>query len=231
MPSIKLVNRGAAGLLSKAPKKEGEVGQAQASPTFLDSLFNRWPDARKAKIDPALRAKKLVVPIASLTPDPLNARRHNERNLQAVQESLAAYGQRSLLTVRKCKQGLIVMKGNGTLRAAIEMGWTEIAATVQEMTDAEAAGYGVADNRTAELATWDFATLSVLEKLAAEADLPLAGWSAEEVEAIRIGSFVEPPEDFPEVDENIETEHVCPKCGYAFSGGTVQAVGSNGEAE
>ena len=27
------------------------------------------------------------------------------------------------------------------------------------------------------------------------------------------------PEDFKEVDENIETEHTCPKCGYAWSGG------------
>lgn len=27
------------------------------------------------------------------------------------------------------------------------------------------------------------------------------------------------PGEFPTVDENLETEHVCPKCGYAFSGG------------
>ena len=27
------------------------------------------------------------------------------------------------------------------------------------------------------------------------------------------------PEDFPEVDENVPTEHQCPKCGYRWSGG------------
>ena len=27
-----------------------------------------------------------------------------------------------------------------------------------------------------------------------------------------------PPDDFPEFDESIETEHKCPKCGYAWSG-------------
>jgi hypothetical protein len=27
------------------------------------------------------------------------------------------------------------------------------------------------------------------------------------------------PDDFPAVDENIETEHQCPKCGYQWSGG------------
>ena len=28
----------------------------------------------------------------------------------------------------------------------------------------------------------------------------------------------EPPADFPEKDENIETTHNCPKCGYKWSG-------------
>ena len=30
---------------------------------------------------------------------------------------------------------------------------------------------------------------------------------------------VVPPNDFKEFDEDIETEHVCPKCGYRWSGG------------
>jgi len=33
------------------------------------------------------------------------------------------------------------------------------------------------------------------------------------------GWMKESPEDFKEVDENIETEHTCPKCGYQWSGG------------
>ena len=28
-----------------------------------------------------------------------------------------------------------------------------------------------------------------------------------------------PPADFPTVDEDIEVDHICPSCGYAFSGG------------
>jgi hypothetical protein len=28
-----------------------------------------------------------------------------------------------------------------------------------------------------------------------------------------------PPDDFGEVDEDIDTEHECPKCGYKWSGG------------
>lgn len=41
----------------------------------------------------------------------------------------------------------------------------------------------------------------------------------------------EAPEDFPEIDESIPTEHECPKCGYRFSGGKAKPVGSHPEAE
>ena len=33
-----------------------------------------------------------------------------------------------------------------------------------------------------------------------------------------------PPDDFKEYDEDIETEHVCPKCGYRWSGGVELAA-------
>ena len=37
-------------------------------------------------------------------------------------------------------------------------------------------------------------------------------------------SEVVPPDDFKEYDEDIETEHVCPKCGYRWSGGVELVV-------
>ena len=45
----------------------------------------------------------------------------------------------------------------------------------------------------------------------------LSGFSDEELG--KLFKPTEPPADFKEVDENIETEHQCPKCGYRFSGG------------
>jgi hypothetical protein len=35
---------------------------------------------------------------------------------------------------------------------------------------------------------------------------------------------VQSPEEFSVVDENLPVEHICPKCGYKFSGGTVAVV-------
>ncbi len=214
---VKLVNRGAAGLLNK-----GKPVVPAAAPVAKPGKINN--------IAPALC--DLTVLIDSLTHDPDNARLHPERNMEAIKTSLTTYGQLKPVVVRR--EGMVVMAGNGTMAAARELGWTEIAASVVDMTEAQAAGFGLADNRTAELASWDFEVVSRLERLASDAGLPVIGWSTEELEVLRKGSYVAPPEQFPEVDESIETEHVCPKCGYAFSGGEVREVGSteeNGNAE
>ncbi len=205
----KLVNRGGAGLLSK-PKAPAA---AQKLPL---------PEVKAVKDRIAAGLKHLVVPLAGLKHDPVNARLHPDRNMEAIKNSLCQYGQVKPVVVRK--QTNVVMAGNGTLRAARELGWTKIAAVFVAMTDVEAAGYGIADNRTAELAAWDFEVVARLDKLIQEAGHVNVGWSSEELAALRANDY-EAPQEFPEVDENIEVEHVCPKCGYQFSGGEVAEKG------
>lgn len=209
---VKIVNRGPAGLLT-SPGGGTEDAEGKGTSTRPRS-FN--------KIAPAL--KGMIVPIDSLRSDPMNARTHGERNLEAIMDSFAWYGQKHPIVVRK--ENMTVMSGNGRLAAAKALGWTKIAATIQSMTDVEAAGYGLADNRTAELASWDFEVVAALERLVTEGmgEGAASGWTAEELAAIRGQLTVDAPEDFPEVDESIEVEHVCPKCGYAFSGGEVREV-------
>jgi hypothetical protein len=221
----RMVNRGAAGLLNKAVKPADDarpVKPADDAASFLASVLARHPDAERSKIAASLAG--MTVPIASLTPDPSNARVHPERNMRAIMESLAAFGQVKPIVVRA--EGMVVMAGNGGLEAAKRLGWTEIAASVVEMDDATAAAYGLADNRTAELATWDFATVARLERLIQEAGGEAIGWSQDELAALRVHDWTQPPTDFPEVDEGIEVEHTCPRCGYRFSGGEVHEAGA-----
>jgi hypothetical protein len=104
--------------------------------------------------------RKLAVPISELHPDPSNARRHGQRNLDAIQASLAAFGQRKPLVVQR--EGMIVRAGNGTLAAAQALGWDHIAAVVIDEDSAQAVQFAIADNRTAELAEWDDETLATL---------------------------------------------------------------------
>lgn len=135
----------------------------------------------------------MAVDISTLSFDPDNARLHPERNLEAIRQSLADYGQVKPIVVRK--QTNTVVAGNGTLDAAKSMGWTKLAAVFIDMTEAEAAGYGLADNRTAELAKWDFETVARLEKLVSDAGLSMAGWSLDELEVLRAADWTPPAID------------------------------------
>ncbi len=165
----KLVNRGAAGLLTKIAAKDAEPAVVDTRPVPIN------------KIADGLEA--LIVDIDTLVPDPKNARLHNERNLAAIRESLIYYGQVKPIVVRADTR--VVVAGNGTLATAKAMGWTKLAASIVPMTDAEAAGYGIADNRTAELASWDFEVLATLEVLTREAEIPMTGWSFNEIVTLR----------------------------------------------
>lgn len=116
-----------------------------------------------------------------------------------------------------------VKAGNGIVQAALELGWTYLAMVVSEDEEAMAREYAIRDNRSAQLSSFD------VDALVAEmTDLGIVpetvGWTPEEWTVLLpdvdlSAATSKAPEDFPEVDENIPTEHTCPKCGYAWSGG------------
>lgn len=93
------------------------------------------------------------VKINSLKLDPQNARKHTQKNIDAIAGSLNTFGQRRPLVVWDG----IVIAGNGTLEAAKSIGWEEIEITrvPVDWTHNQARAYALADNRTSELAEWD----------------------------------------------------------------------------
>jgi len=131
-----------------------------------------------------------AVPTNTLAFDPKNARKHSERNLEAIMESLRRFGQRMPIVVQK--QGMVVRAGNGRLTAARKLGWTQIAAVIVDEKDADAAAFALADNRTAELAEWDWQMLAeVLDDIkvdAPEFDPILLGWNEAELEGLDLAS-------------------------------------------
>ena len=143
----------------------------------------------------------LLVPIADLHPDPANARRHGERNIEAIVASLSRFGQRFPIVVQR--EGMVVRAGNGRLDAAKRMGWTHIAAVVVDESSVEATAFAIADNRTAELAEWDDETLASLLNSLPEASREAAGFDAGELQEVldRLTPEVvedEAPEPLPE---------------------------------
>jgi DNA modification methylase len=108
----------------------------------------------------AEQLRPLAVPCADLLLDPANARRHPEPNLEAIKGSLRIYGQRKPVVVNR-RTG-IIEAGNGTLQAALALGWSHLAVVYVDDDPMTAAGFSIADNRTAELAEWDRAALDKL---------------------------------------------------------------------
>lgn len=93
-----------------------------------------------------------TVKIADLSPDPANARKHPERNLQQITASLKRFGQQKPIVVDS--KG-VVRAGNGTLAAAIALGWDKIKIVRSDLPATEMTAYAIVDNRSAELAEWD----------------------------------------------------------------------------
>jgi len=102
----------------------------------------------------------LAVDIDTLNIDAANARKHGERNMDAIKASLHRWGQRSPVVVQR--EGMVVRAGNGRVEAARALGWTQIAAVVVEESSVEATAFAIADNRTSELAEWETETLASL---------------------------------------------------------------------
>jgi ParB-like chromosome segregation protein Spo0J len=156
------------------------------------------------------------VEIGRLVKDPRNARLHPERNMEAIVASLKRFGQQRPIVAQR--DGT-VLAGNGVLAGALALGWTDVIVRWTDLTGADAMAYALADNRSSELAEWDFPALKdQLQELdTGDFDMTATGWNDKELEFLM--TVAAPPDEFATVDENIDTQHRCPKCGYEYSGG------------
>jgi site-specific DNA-methyltransferase (adenine-specific) len=132
------------------------------------------------------------ISIASLACDSGNARKHDQKNLDAIESSLRLFGQRKPIVVTGAN---IVVAGNGTLEAAKNMGWEKIDVVriPSDWTPEQVKAYALADNRTAELAEWDS---SILAQQLLELDA--VGWDLKELGF----ETLEPPTDIEILEQD-----------------------------
>tara|TARA_R110002110_G_scaffold86024_5_gene224497 strand:+ start:1707 stop:2204 length:498 start_codon:yes stop_codon:yes gene_type:complete len=159
------------------------------------------------------------VKISEIRLDPNNVRLHDHRNIEAIKSSLSRFGQQKPIVVGS--DGT-VFAGNGTLEAAKLLGWDRINVIRSTLSKNEAAAFAIADNRASDLSMFDEAEL-VLSLKQIESfegiDLEDVGYSADDFQNLVEAMDQDPtPEDFKDYDENIPTEHECPKCSYKWSG-------------
>lgn len=138
--------------------------------------------------------KHLAKPIDSVFLDQDNTRKHSSKNIKAIAESLKLFGQQTPIKVTMAGK---VLKGNGTLEAAKLLEWKSIAVSVFDAGQEHEDGYAVQDNKTGELADWDFQQLAdKIPEIDKQYDLAALGWERHEVEQY-IGDEWSPPATEP----------------------------------
>ena len=154
-----------------------------------------------------------LVPIDSIQPSPENV---NQGDLGVVIDSVGRHGFYGCIVAQK-STGYIIA-GEFRWRAAQHHGAKQVPVAFVDVNDAEARRMRLVDNRSTRLGMDDPAVLAILlQELANDGGLEGTGYDSEALDELL--RDLAAPATFPEVGEDIETEHVCPRCGYRFSGG------------
>lgn len=134
--------------------------------------------ATAEKWEGADKLRTLLVPVETLSTHPENPRRGDVERIAA---SLRRFGQTKPIVVQEGTGAIVA--GNHTYRAALEVGWSHIAAVPTTMDDDEARAYLIADNRTSDLGGYDDEALSVaLNRLMDTGKLEGTGYTADEID-------------------------------------------------
>ena len=81
-----------------------------------------------------------MIDIDTLVLDPANVRTHPQRNIDAIVGSLQAFGQQKPVVVDADN---VVRAGNGLVRAARLLGWSQVAAYTTGLGGSEAIAYAI----------------------------------------------------------------------------------------
>jgi len=159
----------------------------------------------------------------------------SDKEYQKLKASIEEFGYVLFIVVNK---DLTVIGGHQRIKVMKELGYTDIEVTQVDLDKTREKALNLALNKIDGF--WDMEMLSGVIRDIQDGgfDISITGFDDIQIEEIfSIGNITEnvfdndgesgnsgdesqnePPEDFPEYNEDIETEHRCPKCGYEWSG-------------
>lgn len=206
-------------------------------------------DVSKTKMHSVIHSTE-TVDINSIFPYPMNAR---QGDIGMIAESLKENGQFRPVVVNRADNSILV--GNHTWKAAKMLGWKEIAVNFIDVDDEAAARIVLADNKTADLGSYDHVELAEILQGMSEFDgtgysgddldelmREVAGWgikekSTKEVEVDKPRNVTAivgrweikmTPEDFDKWEEQMMNEY-----GFSFDevcGGIIAMLGLQDDA-
>ena len=138
------------------------------------------------------------LPISELQQYERNARKHEERDIETIKNSISEFGFNDPIGIWSDKK--IIVEGHGRLMAATELGMTEVPCIrLDHLTDEQRRAYALAHNKTAEMSEWDFERLEFELEDIFEIDMEQFGFELDDEEA------EDPEVEDDEVPENGET--------------------------
>ena len=162
-----------------------------------------------SSITPTLARRIEIWPTDRLVPYAKNARTHSPEQVAQIAASIVEFGFVNPILV-DTNAGIIA--GHGRLLAARKLGLGECPVVVLDhLSETQRRAYIIADNKLAQNAGWDDATLAAeLRDLETEGvDLGLAGFSDEELEEL-LGKGDEQPETAEQAEDQVPEEPANP---------------------
>lgn len=162
-----------------------------------------------------------ILEIHKLQPNPRNANRHPDKQIEMLAKIIDYQGQRAPIVVSK-RSGFIT-KGHGRLMAIQKLGWTSAAVDYQDY-DSEAQEYAdmVADNKIAELASTDVSM--VIDSLNDFPDIDINLLGFDDLNLNKLNEITNTSAEL-DLDSFDGFQHECPKCGFEWNDN--QATGSD----
>lgn len=109
--------------------------------------------------------------------------RINDKAVDAVVKSIKSFGFNVPIL---CDQQFIIIAGHTRWKAAKKIGMKSVPAIMLELTEVQRDAFAIADNKTSEIADWDYPGLrKILERLQSKKiNLPSLGYSQGELQAL-----------------------------------------------
>lgn len=158
----------------------------------------------------------VYLPVENLKPYERNARKHADKDINAIAKSITDFGFDDPIGIWGDKN--LIVEGHGRLLAAKKLGMTEVPCIrLDHLNDEQRRAYALAHNKTAENSEWDFDILPEELESIVDIDMSQFGFDivADDVLEPYTGNGVKEydPEEFG--DEQFKCK--CPRCGFKFN--------------
>lgn len=141
--------------------------------------------------------------IAELQPAERNARKHAERDIEAIKKSIQEFGFNDPIGVWGPENTIV--EGHGRLQAASELGLEKVPVVhLDHLTDEQRRAYALAHNRTAELSEWDLEVMD--EELSEIFDIDMDAFGFDEFGPVESIDDVEEDDFRPDIQEETRSK-------------------------